>query len=78
MELIIKDIKTAVLNTLYMRVGQLSIMGWIVYITGFENQMVSVTTTQLGHCTAKAAIDKAQMFTPKTGKNPKNHQLANG
>ena len=43
MELTTKDIKTAVLNILYMRVGKLSIMGQIVYVTGFEGQMVSLS-----------------------------------
>lgn len=41
MELTMKDIKTAVLNILYMRAGKLSVMGQIGYVTGLEGQMVS-------------------------------------
>ena len=41
-ELADKDLKTAVLNILYMKVGKLSVMRKIVYVTGCEGQMVSV------------------------------------
>lgn len=42
MVLTMMDIKTAVLNILYMKVGKLSVMRKIVYVTGCEGQMVSV------------------------------------
>lgn len=37
------DITTAVLNILYRRVGKPSIMGQIVYVMGFEGQVISLS-----------------------------------
>lgn len=34
------------------------VKGQVVTILGFEGQMVSVSTTQLCHCSAKAARDE--------------------
>lgn len=77
MELTMKDIKTAVLNILYMRAGKLSVMGQIVYITGCEGQMVS-PSQPLNLATAGQEQLSTSHKCSKTGNNPDNHQLACG